>query len=132
MLTKEAILESQDLPRELVNVPEWGGSVWIRCLTAAERDAFEASMLNTESKGAIRMANVRAKLVCRAACNEDGSRIFLDADADKLGRKSAAAMDRLFSVAQRLSGMSAKDVEELEKNSDSGLAEDSHSASPQN
>jgi hypothetical protein len=33
-----------------------------------------------------------------------------------LTKKSAAPMDRLFSVAQRLSGMSNEDVEELEKN----------------
>ena len=41
LLTKESILSVQDLPRELVEVAKWGGSVWVRGMTAGERDMFE-------------------------------------------------------------------------------------------
>ena len=37
---------------------------------------------------------------------------------DALGAKSAAPLDRCFEVAQRLSGISEADVEELTKNSE--------------
>ena len=44
-LNREAILAAEDLPRELVEVPEWGGAVYVRALTGAERDQFEASKI---------------------------------------------------------------------------------------
>ena len=39
MLDRNAILGADDLGREVVDVPEWAGSVQVRGLTAAERDA---------------------------------------------------------------------------------------------
>ena len=116
ILTRDWILKHEDLPRELIEVPEWGGSVYIRCLTAAERDAWEASVVNLEAKGKqpkTDLRNLRAKLVVRCACDEEGKRIFEDADIDALGGKSAAALDRLYSVAARLSKITKSDEEEL-------------------
>ncbi len=34
ILSKEAILSADDLPREIVSVPEWGGQVYVRTMTA--------------------------------------------------------------------------------------------------
>lgn len=128
MLDREHILRGNDLPRETVRVPEWGGNVIVRCLTAAERDAYEAALYEAKQQGHGIFHNARAQLVCRACCAEDGSRLFLDADAETLGRKNAAAVDRLFAVAQRLSGLGGEAEKELEKNSASGGAEGSPSA----
>ncbi len=50
--------------------------------------------------------------------NEDRSRMFFDDDADALGRKSAAVVARVYGVAQRLSGSSEKEVQEIVKNSE--------------
>ena len=44
ILSKEAILAADDLPREKVNVPEWGGEVLVRTMSGTDRDAFEASL----------------------------------------------------------------------------------------
>lgn len=115
MLDKHAILTADDLARELVTVPEWGGEVYISEMTAAERDAFEAEWLRGKEDGT-ETANLRARLVCRVLCDDTGARLFADADADALGRKSAAVVDRLFAVAQRLNGMTQADVAALEKN----------------
>ena len=41
MLTKEAILAADDLPREKVDVPEWGGEVYVRALTGAQMQPVE-------------------------------------------------------------------------------------------
>lgn len=120
VLTREAILKAQDLPRELVHVPEWGGEVYVRAMTGTERDAFEASMVvegKNGLKGAhMKLENLRAKLAALTVCDADGQRLFSDKDVEALGQKSAAGLDRVFSVAQRLSGISQKDVEELTKN----------------
>lgn len=119
-LNREAILAAEDLPRELVEVPEWGGAVYVRALTGAERDQFEASIVEQRGRDMrMNMRNIRAKLVALTVVDEDGQRIFTDDDVAALGGKSAAALDRLFAVAQRLSGLSKEDVEELAKNSES-------------
>lgn len=111
ILTKEAILAADDLPRELVNVPEWGGDVFVRTMTGTDRDAFEASLIGKEG----RMENVRARLVSLTLCNEAGERMFDDAEIATLGKKSARALDRVFSVAQRLNGIGTEQVEAAKK-----------------
>jgi hypothetical protein len=126
ILTRDAILQAQDLPRELVDVPEWGGSVYVRALTGAERDAFETSIVEQRGKSTkMNLKNIRAKLVALTVVDEEGNRIFSDSDASALGKKSAAALDKVFEVAQRLSGLRPEDVEELSKNFGSDQSEDS-------
>ena len=68
----------------------------------------------------INLRNIRARLLARALCNADGSRKCSDGDAAWLGTKNAAVIDRLFSTAQRLSGVRDEDVEELAGNSEPG------------
>jgi len=114
MLTKEAILNSDDLQKELVKIPEWGGEAFVRMLTGAERDLFESQIVN--KTGGVNMENIRARLVCLTLVDEDGVRLFDDADIKELGCKSASALDRVFTVAQRLNKISDNDVEDLAKN----------------
>jgi hypothetical protein len=119
ILNRDAILQADDLGRELVDVPEWGGSVYVRAMTGNERDAFEESILDMRSKGKdtrVVMANIRAKLCARCIVGEEGERLFTDADIDVLGAKSARALDRVFEAAQRLCGMRETDVAELAGN----------------
>ena len=114
ILSKEAILESNDGARELVEVPEWGGSVWIRSMTGTERDRFEDGL--TDANGNVSIEGIRARLVCMTACDQDGKRMFADSDASMLGLKSAKALNRLARVAQRLSGLTLEAVEDAKKN----------------
>jgi len=111
MLTRDSILKADDLPKESVEVPEWGGQVWVSTLTGTQRDAFEQSMVTKKNKP--NMDNVRARFAVLTICDEKGERLFKAADADELGKKSAAALDRIFAVAQRLNGFSDNDQKEL-------------------
>lgn len=112
MLDRDAILNVVDLKPEVVEVPEWGGSLYIRMLTASERDKFEASCVGTGKKQ--NLANIRARLVVLCACDEAGERLFTDGDAEALGRKSAAAVDKVFGACSKLNGFSSQDIEDLE------------------
>jgi len=126
-LKRDDILKVQDIQTELVHVPEWGGDVYVKGLDGTERDLFEASFVENRGKGntRIKLENIRAKLVALTACDENGERLFASKDAEALGKKSAAALQRVFEVAQRLSGLTPDDVEELKK----GLEENPFGAS---
>ena len=115
ILTREAILAADDLPRERVNVPEWGGDVFVRTMTGTERDAFESSLIGKDSGKEGRLENVRARLVSLALCSESGERLFDDAEIAALGKKSARALDRVFGVAQRLNGIGTGEVDTAKK-----------------
>lgn len=114
VLTADDVLNSDDLSQERIDVPEWGGHFWVRGMTGVQRDDFESSMVETRGKKReVVMKNIRASLVARTACTEDGTRIFTDSQVKALGEKSAAALDRVYDVAARLSGLREEDVEEL-------------------
>jgi|ERR1039458_1968653 hypothetical protein len=130
-LTRDAILGAEDLGTEIVDVAEWGGSVTVRGMTGKERDAFEASILERRGKRMVpNTANVRAKLVARCCLDENGDRLFTDSDAEALGAKSGAAIDRVYEVAARLSGMTDEDIDELVEGFGDPTSADSSSSSP--
>jgi hypothetical protein len=86
-------------------------------------------MIQGEGKNAkVKLDNLRAKLVARAIVDETGKRIFADADIPALAGKSAAALNRVYEVAQRLSGITQEDVDELTKNSETAQSENSGSS----
>lgn len=111
ILTREAILAADDLPRQRVDVPEWGGAVTVRSMTASERDAWETSLIAGD--GERNMENARARLVSLCVVDEDGKRLFTDDDALLLGQKAASAVDRVFQAAVKLNRLSRQEVAAL-------------------
>lgn len=131
-LTKDAILTSDDRQVEVVNVPEWGGKVRVRGLTARERDEFEAEITEERQgkEGAetkVDTKDIRAKLAQRSMVDGDGGLMFTKAEVTALTQKSAKALNRVFSTAQRLSGLTRKDVDELAGNSGTATSADTSS-----
>jgi hypothetical protein len=117
-LTRDSIIKAQDLEKEMVKVPKWGGEVFVRCMTGSERDAFESEAYSVNGKDVeINRDNFRARLLVRVLVDEKGDRIFADQDIKVLGSKSGKVLDRLFTVAMRVNGLSKEDLEELTKNS---------------
>jgi len=109
-----SVLDLPDLQDELVDVPEWGYRLRVRSLTGTERDAFEISLLESRGKSReVNLRNMRAKLVAASVRKVDDSRVFTDGQVEALGKKNAAALQRVFRVAQRLSGLAEDEVDEL-------------------
>lgn len=114
ILNRDAILAAADIQKQLVHVPEWGGDIYVKGLTGSERDKFEAGILElhgTEQK--VNLVNIRAKLCAFSICDEGGKRLFTEEDIAALSKKSAAALTRVFAVAQKLSGLGDAEVAEL-------------------
>lgn len=133
ILSKERFLSATTLPQERVHVAALGGDAIVRGMTGAERDAFEASLVIGKGKGRdVSTTNIRAKLVARCLVNEQGERLFTDADADALGLIRVDVLSPLFAIAQKLSGVSDEDIDELGKRSASASSDTSSSNSRSN
>lgn len=115
ILNRDSILSADDLKREMVTVPEWGGDVYVSEMTAAEQDRFSAELLRADKEGG-HPDNFRARYLAATLCDEQGNRLFSDTDVVELGRKSFAVIDRLFGIAQRTNGVTKEAAEEIEKN----------------
>lgn len=129
LLGRDDIIGADDRPTEDVPVPEWGGTVRVRALSGTERDAYESSMVSQRgNKVEANLTNARAKLVAASLVDEEGNLLFGQADIEALGRKSGAALDRVWDAARRLSGLKDSDVEELTEAFEPAPAESSTSA----
>lgn len=145
MLTKEQILNADDLKREEMTIPEWPekdgtpGKIIAREATSLEREEYTESLFRPQILGVgskktselkPEFRNSKARLVVKCVENENHERIFTDNDAEALGKKSAVVVFRIFEVIERLSGMGLKAEEVAEKNSDSAPSGSSPSPSP--
>jgi len=110
VLTRDDFLNFDAGPaRELVSVPALGGDVYVRRITAGERDDFERTM-----KGSTK--NVRAFVVALVTVDADGNPLFSGKDIEWLAGKPSFALEPIIDAHQRLNGMSRADIKELEKN----------------
>lgn len=117
ILSRDEIRAAEDRPREVVNVPQWGGDVIVTGMSVAEQDKwFEALAQPAAGKGKgkgkpkpdeleISQENFRARLVVRCCVDEQGVRIFQDDDAEWLAEKSARALNAVWVVAAKLNGL---------------------------
>lgn len=131
-LTRDQILAKKDIITEDVFIEPWGGWVCVKTLTGAERDKFESDIVEVKGHGnntkMVSKGNVRAKLVALSVVDPETLQpVFSQADVEILGKKSSAALDTVYSVAQKLSKVSDDDVDELAKNSGETQGEDSTS-----
>lgn len=116
LLNAQDIFGADDFQTETVKVPEWGGEILIKTLSAQERDAFEAESVTTNKSGRKEqdLRNFRARYVSKIAINEDGSPLFKTRqEVAMLGAKSAKALDRIFEAGTKLNAMTEEDIEEL-------------------
>jgi hypothetical protein len=117
MLSIADILKPDDLPAHKVEVPEWGGFVYVATLRADERDAMESRLVDL--KDAQGLVGVRALMVAFCLCDENGKRLFandLEAAAEKIGQRAAPGVQRIFNKISDINAVTSGDIEELEKN----------------
>lgn len=114
ILSKNDILKADDIKKETIDVPEWGGKVIMQSMCSKDRDAWELAMV--DEKGQNKMENIRATLVAACLVDDKGELLFSPKEVKLLGKKSAKVLDKLFTEAQKISGIGENDVEDLAKN----------------
>lgn len=116
-LSKQSIFAAFDIKVEPVEVPEWGGTLYVRTFSGKQRDAIDKFIASAcDAQGKLRdPSGLRVQVVLASACNSKGELLFVPEDAASLGDKSAAAIERIFNAAQALNGM-GDSPEEAKKN----------------
>lgn len=112
ILGRKAILEADDLPTEDVKVPEWGGSVRIRAMTALEAQKLANELASGDD------TMLRMRLVQLCAVDEEGRPLFTQDDLEKLGAKNFNAIRRVSEACFRMNRYRRQDVVEAAENFD--------------
>lgn len=120
-LDRKSILAADDVRKEKVSVPEWGGDVYLRVLSGTDRDRFEESYADQKMKA------FRLRFLLLALCDEKGERLFADDEADVLGRKSSVVINRLFEAGWKINAFTQEAVDALGEGSPSDQSGDSTS-----
>jgi hypothetical protein len=120
-LTVEDILNAKDLREKVIEVPEWGGSLTIRELTAGDRDWLQASMLNkldddeavvieTDEGQKIKITGFQTKVVALSVVDaESKRRLFSNEQISDLAQKSGVVLSRIASECTAFNRMEEDD-----------------------
>ncbi len=127
MLSKQAIIDAADIGTGKINVPEWGGEVYVKSPSIRERDilgTYTRKYLEvvTNKKGEPELdekGNQKLRLIQSeeaekafsdfrlykvgfSLCNEKGERLFGDDEIETiLAKKSPASIDRVFGEIEK-------------------------------
>ena len=136
LLTREALLVKQDLKKVKVELPM--GYVYVREMTAAEKNDFEMMLLKTTRTGNPKnpvayessLENYRTKLLVCTVCDEEGKLLFTKKDVSLLSQNmSASTMEKIADEASKLNAITKEDREEMLKNSETDPEDGSNSSS---
>jgi len=120
-LDRKSILAADDVRKEKIAVPEWGGDVFLSVLTGTDRDRFE------ESYSEQKMKAFRIRFLLLALCDEKGNRLFDDDESEILGKKSSVVINRLFEAGWKLNAFTQEAVDALGEDSPLAPSDDSTS-----
>jgi hypothetical protein len=101
-----------------VEVPEWGGSVFIRPVTLEEQGKLaDLGAKHEKSSAAIRIRHCTLSLLQWTVCDDEGKSLFTAEDlAGLISKSSASAFLRLQDAVLKFSGLTEESRRELEKN----------------
>lgn len=108
---RKTILESDDIATEMLYVPEWDVTIEVRGMDGKARARFLRNTADPSGKSVAWEKYYPELLIATCFDPETHEPLFEPADRDALNQKSAAALERVSAVSQRLSGLSGDDVE---------------------
>jgi hypothetical protein len=124
-INRDVVLAASDRTIEMVEVPEWGGHLYVRNMTAAERVEYDRWNMGPDGPDLVGM---RVKGVIMGACDEAGNRLFTTEDYPALLEKDGAVITRIFLVFRRISGIAPESLAEAIAKLKNSLASSSPTA----
>lgn len=118
MITRADILAANDRTIEPLEVPEWGGTLYLRSLTVGERFTFLDLIRKNDwgDTSKADLAAMQAHLIALCVCDKSGVALFTIEDVQALKNKDCLVIDRLFARAQVIAGLIMPDAEATKKN----------------
>lgn len=120
-IDRTTLLTPLAIKKERVELPEFGEGqyVMVHGMTAREKTEHDAHSMNSKWDGVnkTRAKIQKERMVIHCCRDDEGTRLLTYEDIDAVGKWPADVLNRLFDVANRLSGGST-DSEALAKNSD--------------
>ena len=124
---RDKILAAQDIPAEVVTIPEWGVDVLVRGMSAGDRITLMQNAFDQATQQ-VNMSIVYPDVVVACAFDPASDEaIFTDADKPAILAKSSAAVEKLANVGLRLSGIGKDEQDAAGKGSSRSQNDDSSS-----
>lgn len=126
MSLRDRILQAADTTNEIVDIPEWGVAVEVRSMSGAARASIvQAGALQGQLPD---MSKFTSDIVVMCTFDPDtGEQVFTKDDAELVMEKNGSALERIVTVAMRLSGFSKDAIDAAGKGSSSTASADSSS-----
>ena len=110
ILGRAELLSGNHLKKELVEVPELDGSVWLRELSTSQLLSFNERVEQIRAGGSEQIdaknsLNLMALIVSYSVVGEDGESLFTEDDASKLVENKITTLTLLSTKALELSGL---------------------------
>lgn len=116
-LTFKEILTAGAVPRETLHVPQLNGKVIIRGMSSAERDEMDMeNAIHQQEHGYIDFKKWRARVVSKCLVDENDNLLVKNqADIDALAGVRGDAVEKMYELAAKLSGISKDDENAVKK-----------------
>lgn len=113
VLSIDDIFSSNDLKTVKVEIPQWGGAIFVRIMTGKERDEFEHRMLKRQKT--LNFKGMRAYLITTCVVDKDGNKLFQDDEKTRgsIEAKAGAALDIITEEIMKINHISGTDVQNL-------------------
>lgn len=108
--SRDEILGNSNFERRRIYVTGWKRHVWIQELTEDQRERLATILSDTEEK-----KHFNARVVSLAVVDEDGNRVFTDADVARLANQPTRAILQVFQAVYDISALTPGAVEKLGK-----------------
>lgn len=132
MLSREELRKAIRGPVKIIGVPEWGGEIGVRRISAGELVRLRGMMPETKEGEEAEVPDalernlaITCELLAAGLCDAEGVTVFAANDLREWDNTQRGVRDRLIEAVQDHNGLGAESAEEREKNSEGGQTSDS-------
>ena len=129
LLTRNQILEAKDIKTKDIEVPEWGGTIRIKQLSAKEYNDITMNMVNIRKMAAKQLSskknsdenledainemaikNQKILLIIKSIVDENMKPLFTEADMELLYQKNTNVIDKIIAEIEEFNAVSSEDA----------------------
>lgn len=127
LLNRNQILEAKDIKTKDIEVPEWGGTIRIKQLSAKEYNDITMSMVNIRKMAAKQISrknpddvedainetavkNQKILLIVKSVVDENMKPLFTEADMELLYQKNTNVVDKIIAEIEEFNSVSTEDA----------------------